>query len=295
MSMTSALLALNKEVKRTGGNLSQATGKFLGTETEVFKPDEFLRVSQIWYLCAREVVYRNLLPAPRPMETKSNMSMRLRMDTGTFLHSYFQNRVFGPMGVLWGTWKRKKKTWVGFQPKPDWGFVEETLEDKDLKLRGHTDGMISLTRLEEYLETGVRNTVIAGDPKDLDLVLLEIKSTDDAKFRTIKETEWGQGEDSYRMQATTYQHMKGVAMTLVFYVDRKYFAMLDFKYSGEDTIWEKVVQKVTSVWHGIATRELPPRCDACLSLASPKAKTCPYAPACFSSDPQEILRLAEAQ
>lgn len=290
--------AESRKAKKVTHSLTEALKVFLGTETEVFRRQEYLRASQAWETCSREVVLRNLLPLPDPVTTKNNVGMVMRMTVGSFLHSFLQNEVLGPMGVLYGRWIRREDQFKegpvpfieGFYPHDGnhWVFVEETVEIAEWRVKGHTDGEICFNRLAKFVETG--KPVL--DPEiPLDLHLLEIKTTDDAILRDIKAREELALIDQYKCQAALYQFAKKRPSTLFVYIDRKYFQIHCFEYVGEKKYLDHARQKAHECWTLPLEKKLPPRCAECISAVSKRAIECPYSEFCFCEMPELVFEL----
>lgn len=314
MDASNALLQIAKEsqaaLKKTD-DLVDVAAAMLKRETDTPEREEYLRVSRLYYYCPREVFYRHLVPLPPSQEVKINLGMKLRMATGTFLHSYFQEEVFGPAGILKGKWTRLyikdgrafRQTYEGFNPwtfaAPDtdldylgpWHYIEYVVTDEENKIKGHVDGLLCLNRIKAFLET---KEPVPGDAKiEENLRHWELKSCDDRKFREVREDEWHSSEESYRWQASTYQRLLGMEYTLVLYVDRKYFGLHSFIYKGEPNMSNRARSLAECVWGAIAKKEIPPRCADCMGRKSKQAKECPYMTVCFSDNPMRIVELAE--
>lgn len=277
--------------------VSAVIKKCAGTAIEEFRKDEVIRASGLWRICAREFVLRNSLPLPDSRYVPNNMSMQLRMNVGSYLHAFFQNEVFGPAGILYGSWipwvlrndieLNKGEIVEGFYPSDGkWFFIEEELYDPITKVRGHSDGMISVSRCLAAIKGETVLRVLAPDEK---LDLWELKTTDDSILRKIKDQGLEAIDDSYKCQATWYQRMKGVDRTLFVYIDRKYFGIQVLIYKGEQRFIDLGLEKAASIWHGIEKKVLPARCADCPFDGAKRAKACMYKTICFTEGIDEVF------
>jgi len=315
MEIRDELLKLGKEKAKkdeTGEMLSAVVKQKLGIVSEQEMPFTQLRASGVFGLCPRRAVFSMILPMPPPVVTKNNMSMQLRMDTGTFLHEYFQDFVLGPAGVLFGNWKRSytdkdgvlldEKERMCFMPPPTphpesvgwcgrWKFEEHHIVNDELHLSGHHDGWIDKQRMKEYLAE-----IPFTSEEPVDLVLLEIKSTDDNGLRKMKDAGGGPGLlEDYKTQATIYQRSVGVTETLFFYIDRKYFSMFTFTYKGEDKYWDYTKEKSEMIFGSVDAKKLPPKHVECSFKKSKRAKECPFIEFCFCEDADSVWDIMETK
>lgn len=315
MSLSEKMLALYKDAQKEDERavaLEKLVMATIAAKSEEPGDDGFFRVSQAYYICPRASVYWALLPHPENAKICFAPGLRLRMDVGTLLHAYMQNEVLGPAGVLVGYWRRlykvggrvKEFLHDGFFPKTEdrdwltpWQYQEMKLENADTGYRGHPDGIVCVSRLMNpnvTIPAGITTAaLIRGETFGLDWAHFEFKTTDDSKLRDIKANDWRQGEIAYRMQASLYQKLLGCKSSLVLYMDRKYFGLHAFWYEGEVQLVADAEKKVADIRSGITTGKVPERCPECLSAMSTRAKTCPYAPACFAPDPNLIIELAK--
>lgn len=285
--------------------LFQGLKKMLGEGYEKTEKFSVIRASQAYRLCAREAVYTHLIPEAPPILVKNQMSMRLRMDVGTFLHWYLQNLVFGPLGILYGLWRKWDRSWtseMGFRPEgrvpsdmadvEAWQFVESVVGLPEINVVGHADGLICLNRLQKFMET--KEIVPHDFEAPLNLVLLEIKTTDDNVIRLLKDKGLAYLDESYKCQATLYQKALLKDKTIFVYIDRKYFSVVTLTYKGEDKYLDLVQNKWNQIKTAESTKKLPDRCVDCVHSGSKRAKECPYVEFCFESDPDLIFSVAGA-
>tara|TARA_B100000809_G_C15104250_1_gene518105 strand:+ start:605 stop:1474 length:870 start_codon:yes stop_codon:yes gene_type:complete len=272
---------------KDGDNLVSVIKKY-GSLEGAIEPITTVRASQALDLCPRYAVFTQILPLPGE-GAKFDSKANLRMATGTFLHSFFQDEVLGPAGVLKGFWRDEKgEVSEGFYPKEEGVFK---YQEYDLKIdsgliTGHVDGLVCLNRLA---------LVASGDPITDDveenLVHLEIKTTDDGGVKKVRDGGSDELPLRYKTQATIYQRGLEVDETLFLYVDRKYFGFATFLYRGEDSLYDDVVAKAHSIPQAMEDKVLPERHSGCLSASFPKAKACPYKDFCFAENAEDVWDL----
>ena len=119
--------------------------------------------SQLYDFCPRLEILNFFFPKPDFGFIPPDLQMTF--DWGSAWHWWTQNHYFGPMGVLWGTWKcfdcgRNEE---GFMPDPCkecnprwkpgpvrrggyWTYIEPHLFNKEWQIPGHGDGILILSR-----------------------------------------------------------------------------------------------------------------------------------------------------
>lgn len=120
--------------------------------------------SQMYDFCARREVLDHWFPQPHADFIPPELQMIF--DWGTAWHWMVQNHYFGPMGILFGSWRCNtcaKTVKDCFMPDPCatchgarewkppryggyWTYIEPHLYDKDWKVPGHGDGIFILNR-----------------------------------------------------------------------------------------------------------------------------------------------------
>jgi hypothetical protein len=119
--------------------------------------------SGLYYFCPRKDILSRVFPKPEADYKPPEMQMVF--DWGTAWHWFVQNHYFGPMGLLWGSWKcnRCERTvHETFMPEPCekchhwkagavkrggfWTYIEPKVFNKEWKIPGHADGILILSK-----------------------------------------------------------------------------------------------------------------------------------------------------
>jgi len=260
---------------------------------------DLLRASGMYNLCPREFVINYW--RPRANVTFAGLTM-LKMDCGTWFHKYVQDKVLGPMGVLWGTWKNPHvlpgpKT--GFHPDPvnavkgipecQWEFQEERMYDEKYRIAGHHDGKISRRRLRWLME---HLKEIKGDVSEWckrlhdvpagELSLLELKTGTKYGFELLTDDSASIPE-YYKMQASIYLGMSGLQETLFLFAERDGWKMKDLIYPYSRTWHDEAKRKARIVWEAIRDEQIPDGMMACRTPYDKRAKTCTHRDVCWNA------------
>lgn len=257
----------------------------------------YLRASGLYFLCPREFILNYWNP-------KDNVSFdavsHSRMALGHFLHEYLQDRLLGPMGVLYGEWSNGKETVKGFHPdyltalaenanyRPlTWHYKEPSAFSPELRISGHIDGFIDMDRIQELHAKRVR---FEEDPsywcsrlegeKIGRASLLEVKSTGSYLFQNKLKTPEDIPE-YYCMQAEIYQALTKVWETVFWFVDRDTLGAKIFPYRFEGKWWRDAKRKAKIVWKGIREKTLPETAMACKSPKDARSKKCVHSKECW--------------
>jgi hypothetical protein len=293
---------------RDGDKLTDAVKLFLTGSKGSASDPEIIRVSGLYNLCPREAVFQYWRKKINKVFTADS---QMKMELGTAAHHHLQNYVFGPMGILWGTWQKLRKDGtklyklvgdhhagepdvvpdvvVGFHPDPDnpeeWLFVEETFWDEKYRISGHCDGRISLARLEYFLKNQIgfkRNQseflkeVLTVDPGEM--VLLEMKT---CATHFFEELVAGKAEiqEYYQQQASMYMNFTGLKKCYFLYIERKDLQMFGKVYKFDEGWVKDGHRKAKRVWNSIALKQFPDGC--CTSKSDKRAKNCVHKWDCF--------------
>lgn len=263
---------------------------------------DILRASGLHGVCPREFVLNYWDPKPNK---KFDWTSQIRMSMGTHLHSYIQNYILGPMGVLYGNWDRVKDGWVqetirGVHPDPElsldeiahqrpltWIYSEDTVSDEDYRITGHLDGWVDLDRvgwLDKNFSYARKNPKEASKklfemPKG-EMILFELKTT--GKY--IMENLTGPEDipDYYKIQAVAYQNMTKCHRTLFWYMERDSLKSKMMVYEYDSSWWKEVTKKASVIWRSIRDRELPDSFMACKLPTDKRAKQCVHSERCWS-------------
>lgn len=261
---------------------------------------DVLRASGMYFVCPREFVLNYWSPqANRSFDYKA----QLMMSTGTHLHSYLQNYVLGPMGILFGKWKHTGTSGIikdGFHPDMladmeraakglplQWEYVEPTVWDEKHRISGHVDGVVCTNRLS-FINKHAR--LFKTDPEEAckrlhdlvlgELALLEIKTTGSYVFKSIKSSD--DIADYYKTQADIYQHLMDIPRTLFWYIERDSMQSKTLLYKHEVGRWNDAKRKAQIIWEAIRDRKLPDSMMACRMPTDPRAKKCVHKDECWT-------------
>jgi hypothetical protein len=261
---------------------------------------DLLRASGLFSVCPREFILNYWNPQPnREFDYKA----QFMMSTGTHLHSYLQNQVLGPMGVLFGQWKHTGTSGIvkeGFHPDPfrdleravkgwplEWHYVEPKVWDETHRISGHVDGVICTNRLN-FVNRNAH--LFKSDPEgtckrlhDLEmgeLTLLEIKTTGSYIYKALKTS--SDIASYYKMQAVIYQKLMKIPRTLFWFIERDTMQSKTMLYKYEHGWWKDATRKARIIWEAIRDRTLPDSMMACKMPTDPRSKKCVHSEACWS-------------
>lgn len=278
--------ALGESVSKTV-NFAKILEDYLEhTQSEDGRQTTF-RASQMFYTCPREYWFQWW--HPRKTEKKFSAAEQLKMMMGTYLHSYFQDYLFGPLGLVHGKWKSDEGKVVGpsFHPDPSsfgngWSFVEEKISINGIN--GHHDGIISLDRLREYNAANIKTE------KDLwgayekvwemplgETAILEIKTVSSRVYEMFLA---GTIAEYYQMQTSIYSKGMNIPRIAFLYVDRDEFRFCLKLYDAEDRWVNEATRKVDVINKGIETKTIPEN-GVCANRNCTRAKKCPFRKECF--------------
>ena len=274
--------------------------KFVSSWPGVVTYQDYLRASEFYFICPREFVLNYWQPKSRG---GYELSGNLMMGLGSFLHSYLQDQVLGPMGVLRGDWKNQDTGELvvdSYHPDPEkavddvvnqrpvtWRYVEFRVWDSLYRLSGHIDGVVSLDRVV-WLNNHFK--LIKSDPveafRQLQLIdpgeecLLEIKTSGTRVFdrtKTVSEV-----APYYKSQAIIYQKLKGVPKTLFWFISRDTMKNRLFLYEYDDKWWIDITTKSRIIFEAIRDETLPDLFMACKAPTDRRAKGCPHREDCWT-------------
>jgi hypothetical protein len=258
---------------------------FMDNRELLVESSDYSRVSKLYNLCPVEEVLQFWKPRYRKV---FDGVTTLKMQVGTDLHFYLQNFVFGPMGILWGTWVKNDLKSIGFHPDPSdlsWRFQEEYFVNDDLKLTGHCDGRICAKRIEFFLSNMIMYKRDKKqfykemyDIKDLELSLLEIKSVSSFEFNRLEKG--GEIPDYYKCQASNYLEFANLQIAYFFYIERDQLRFLGKKYRKEDKWVNSSKRKLEIIKKAKSIKVLPEQKE-CLTPNDKRAKECPYRVECW--------------
>jgi hypothetical protein len=260
------------------------------------------------FCCPREFVLNYFNPQ---ISSGFDFKSQMMMGIGTFGHSFLQNEVFGPMGVLKGRWRSSARfgeeivgdevIYVqgsgiggdrhyirdGYMPSSNWEYIEPQVWDRHWRIRGHIDGIISTERMKWYQDNA---HLIKKRPEMVKevfnmpegpLALLEGKTMGSRVYD--RTNVWQDIAPYYLMQATIYQKLSGINLTTFYLVSRDTIDSKTINYVGEEKYWNEVKRTARLAWEGIRDLELPEAGMKCILPKDKRAKECSHSTACFGA------------
>ena len=277
----------------------KALGKYVDTWPETEKDNTIIRVSGCHDLCPRQFV----LDYWEPKGSKTfPFTSSMMAGMGTYLHSYIQEVILGPLGILKGAWKNNitGEVHVGYYPgngesfydqylrtgRIEYSYVENTVEETHYRFVGHQDGIMSKERILAFMElmgngkadfSTIRKE-ISAIPKSEE-ICFELKSSGDRVFEMASAANLPQ---YYKMQANIYQELSDIPETLFWYINRNTCDSKMFLYPFDDRIWQEACRKADITWRSIRDEVLPESEMKCLSIKDKRAQECPQRHSCWA-------------
>ncbi len=259
-----------------------------------------IRCSGAYELCPREFVLDYWKPTGKRVFPFTN---QLFAGMGTWVHSYLQNIILGPLGLLKGKWKHIRENGnglvhTGYYPDSagfydkylktgeyDWEYVENVVWEPHYRFSGHQDGLIDKHKFVKFVE--LMNLDVSFDTirrelskvPETEACALEIKNTGNRNFEQVSLQNL---PPYYRMQACLYQKLCNVHETLFWYINRDNCESKLFSYQFEQDWWNEATRKANCVWTSIRDETLPENMMKCLTSTDKRAKICPHAKQCWS-------------
>lgn len=233
--------------------------------------------------CVRRLAYIFLRP---DIKDKSRPPEALfDMDAGTSIHAYFQDTILGPMGVLEGDWECSRCGHIeeGKKPtSPCFGKIKvlDLLDDKWVETSCAKAGMRWKFR-EQHIKLLFHGIRVTGRPDGKLIVvkgrLLEIKSTEDAKFQEIEIP-----KDYHIFQASVYGKALGFDEVVIFYVNRNHWDQVKAFVVKVDPGATKAIENCCETVRFLLDKKDPLRASStvCKNRTASKAKTCGFKDVC---------------
>ena len=298
MSEVDLLDYFHEEETKSEPPVSRAIKSFVSKWPNQPTDTDILRASGMYFLCPREFVLNYWRPQPNKV---FDATARVKMHMGTDFHDYMQNRILGPMGVLFGTWVyryNEMHTEVGFHPDPHraisemqnqlpltWTYKEATVWDEEYRIRGHFDGAVCPNRLAEANKIYRRHGLIEAFKELRDMPvekhkLLEIKTGTAYAQKAL--TDAKSIPPYYQMQASIYMWLAGFTEAVFLFAERDGFTMKTISYEVEDKWLRDAKRKARVIWRSIKNRTIPESGMKCISPTDKRAKSCVHSSPCFA-------------
>ncbi len=289
-------------------------GKYVDLWPETSTDNTIIRVSGCYDLCPRQFV----LDYWEPKGSKTfPFTSSLMAGMGTFLHTYIQDVLLGPLGILKGTWKNNVtgELHEGYYPecgdgfyemylnneRKQYSYVENTVKDEHYRFVGHQDGIVDKARILAFMELmGNAKADFLTIRKEINAIpkseecCFELKSSGDRVFELASAANL---PPYYRLQACVYQKLSKLPETLFWYINRNTCESKMFLYSFEDMFWNEACRKADAVWRSIRDEELPETGMKCVSIKDKRAQSCPQQQMCWAkiNFKQWVQKQKEAQ
>lgn len=244
---------------------------------DVFHPSE---VS--WDFCPRLQQIRRFRRDLVEKKAPAKAGLQRVFGLGSAIHDMYQNRVLGPMGVLWGEWEntRTGDKHFGFMPDQElrvnpWRYVEPKTLNEEHNLGGHCDGIVFFpNRPPAILEMKSINSYgfsrldgpLGYHAKQLQLYL-------HSDFP---------GLPSLRDFLRTKHGARQIDWGVVLYHEKNQSLEKDFWVPKDRDVVMPLFAQVKAAMGGLATKELSPRIPSCSSSQDKTASSCVACSACFS-------------
>jgi hypothetical protein len=252
-------------------------------------------------MCPRYETILRVMPKNTIPLRNISADLHKRFDIGTAVHSWWQNKYLGPMGVLYGIWKCSKchNLVTGFMPQHScicsedhgkWEYVELTLTVPlaEKPLRGHCDGVIK-------------------DPITGEWYLVELKTCDPFVFSKLTEP-----DPNYIDQVILYLYIllrwwtkipggrkefEDIKFGRIVYINKSTGKTKEFDIKPDHVRAATLLSRLTTVTETLLQHKngvnvpLPEKHGHCTSMLEPRAKNCNLAMACFQSDTIKDIKL----
>ena len=273
-----SLTSLIKNLHNSGENpsLSATIEKYFMTKANEFDQDRFedkltrFHPSSIsyWGVCPR-AYYLTMkrdelgitLQRPQPHET----SLLRIFEHGHSIHAMYQDKVLGPAKVLYGKWEFNGEQIEGYQPSPEWKYVEPRIWGTDKRISGYCDGFLNL----------------GGK-----WYVLEIKSSNDQSFRYLKRT--GQAREYHVRQAQLYMQAPhdlkvkpNFEGAFLLYINKDTGEELDIFVENNPSRIDPILKEIDVAINSLDQSVVPMRVEDCKTSKSKRAKDCIACSVCF--------------
>ncbi len=252
-------------------------------------PYDFIPVSSIGD-CARKIVYSltvKMIPRPR-LASESHAALN-----GNALHDLVQSRLVGA-GLVNAKMVVRKGWILGWE-----GDCELTLEDKNLKVRGHCDGIT----LPVIAKGGEYVVDPSGTRKLIEIKTIGNSKREDPFTGLLREGKFDKLSKPYPnhiTQATLYAHLinsnglygEPVDSIWFIYTARDYpyneyvqankSPVKTFEVAVKPEVVEQILSKIHRIWSYVENEQLPDREYACTpGNLSPFCSFCDYKELCY--------------
>lgn len=260
--LPSPMFAIEKHLVRVIANPRKSTSRWWPSS---FSDPNF---------CPREIALRELHKVEVKEDTPSTALQRI-FDTGTALHTWYQDQYLGPAGILWGGWRCDRCEYVQQGTMPgghyctpgltpgNFHYVEPVVEIPEIGLRGRVDGVLV-------------------DDKGVPRRVLDMKTINERRFKALRGP-----EVKDRRQVLIYNHLLRRELPTLEDGVLLYISKNNGELREEPVQYD--AEEAESILRGPCLVEafrnnpakIPPR-ECCTELSCKRAKECPVSVQCFS-------------
>lgn len=215
-----------------------------------------------YYLVMKREELGLVINKPEPHET----SLLRIFEHGHSIHAMYQDKILGQAGILYGKWELNNEIVEGFQPSPEWKYVEPRLWWTEKRISGYCDGFLKING-KWYL--------------------LEIKSSNDMSFRYLKRSK--EPRAYHARQAQIYMNAPHdlevkpkFEGAFILYVNKDTGEELDLFIENDPSIIEPLMNQIDEAIDSLELPVIPMRVDDCKTNRSKRAKDCIACSVCFS-------------
>ncbi len=244
-------------------------------KTYPMKPDDWIRVSHFPYMCPREEVICAREDIVR--ERRITEDNEWFFGVGHALHYLFQSRFLGPQGALLGMWMcmgcGKKYGGPGNMRTKhpgecdcgvhDFIIREDTVEDHELRIIGHYDGVIQIPGKEP-------------------VAIVDFKSMNKFYFMRTKDRPVA----NHVLQLNLYMWLTGFRHGVLVYINKQELKLRDaireFWIEYDERMIADAQEKIQALKEGLDGGPMPTR--ICASRNAKRAVGCKTKARCFLSD-----------
>lgn len=270
--------------------------------------DDGYHPSQMYGFCPRQEILRYFFP--KPDANIITPELQTAFDWGTAWHWFLQNRLFGPMGHLWGEWRCNRcgqRIRDSFMPSPHLDCLPGVVQLREAEI-------VRLVQVEKEIEAGKRprrggywtymepklhsgewNIFGQGDgifyPKPWSMtesepVLLEIKTSNDNGFQRLYKP-----DPKYVFQISLYLHLLGLRRCLLTYWSKGDPQKPKSFWMDEDkTAWSETTSRI--ILHRRSWPEKRLCSGICKDAGSDQGRWCGWSRECFQKDIEEQVEKA---
>lgn len=208
--------------------------RFLSNDYEDSPREPGQHCSEMFKFCCRRVILDTFFPENI---TAGDHEPRIQLifDTGHALHSWFQNKYFGPDRVLWGTWRCRgcgrrvrglmpKKCRRCGAPRSVFKYLEPLVREPHLDLVGHCDGIL----------------LVDGEKR-----VLELKTINPKGFEQV--AKYGAAVPAHIYQVNIYMHLLKMDVCNVLYINKADSRLVEFEVPYDKRVWDDCEAKLGSL------------------------------------------------